>query len=258
MIYRTCSINRVIAQIYRDFKPSHSGWSNEAIEWIGDAIEIMGVHQGYKQVSKRIKVIDHRAKLPCDLEFFLGVEYKNMRLQRSNATNDFAPFNDDKKESCSCLDNLVCHPVGTSYSLNPNYIHTSFKKGHITVHYKGLETDCDGFPLVPDNAFYREALTWYVIMKMCLRGFKHQIVDFKTAQFEWERTYPKAQNSCNMPDIDDYELFKKTWNGLVRNTNLTNEFFQTAISSGGMFNSAAFPPGSLIESFPILGTNLNN
>lgn len=249
MTYKTCSVNKVLAQIYRDFKPSNSSWTEDAIEWIADAIEIMKCYQGYAELSKTVETVDYRAKLPCDLEMLLGIEYKGKRLQKSGGINH-------KFKKCSCLDNLVCE-VQESYSLNPNYIHTTFKKECITIYYLGLEVDCDGFPLIIDDAIYREALTWYVLMKMCLRGFKHQTINFEFCRKEWERYYPKAQNRCRMPDIDSYEVFKKSWMGLARSTNMTNEFFNTVVSGGGV-NSNTSKPGDLVQSFQILGNNLNN
>lgn len=250
MVYNTCSVNRIIAQIYRDIKPSHSGWINDAIEWIADAIDIMKVHQGYKQTFMKTQVIDYRVKLPCNLNYLLGVEHNHMRLQRTGSIN----INNEK---CSCLDNLVCHPHSKTYSLNPNYIITSFKEGEIIIYYKGLEIDCDGFPYVIDEPFYRQALIWYVLRMMLLRGFKHQTLTFADADALWEKTYPKAQNACNMFDIDGYELFKKSWTGLVKNTNLTNQFFNNEYDGHGA-NGVANKPGTLVESFPLLGTNLNN
>lgn len=248
MLYKTCSINKVIAQIYRDIKPSHSGWVDDAIEWIGDAIEIMGVHQGFEECSLPCKVIDHRVKLPCNLQYFLGIEHHGMRLQRTGATNAANP--------CAALNNMVAHSHTKNYYLNPNYIMTSFKEGEIIIYYMGLKVDCDGFPFIPDDAYYREALEWYVLYKMCLRGYKHQTLDFKSARELWELTYPRAQNSCRTMDIDGYELFKKSWLGLVKNTNQTNQFFHNEY---GAYHGANINiPGTLVETFPLLGEDLNN
>lgn len=248
-IYKTCSIEKVIAQIYRDFKPSNSGWIDDAAEWIVDAIEIMKVCQGFVQQSKDVNVIDYRFKLPCDIEVLLGVEYENKRLPKSGGINH-------KSAKCSCLDNLVC-AVDESYSLNPNYGHTTFKDGCVKVHFEGLEVDCNGLPTVIDDPTYREAIMWYVLSKMLLRGFKHQTIDYPTAIKMWETYYPRAQNKFRVADIDSYEVFKKSWLGLVKSTNLTNEFFNTVVDSNGTPNSPSFKPGDRVESFPILGVNQN-
>lgn len=243
MVYKTCSINKVLAQVYRDFKPSNSAWLDDAVEWIADAAEIMGAVQGRVQGYKIMNVVDHRVKLPCEADEILGIEYKKMRLQRSGGINH-------KNAPCSCLDNMVCS-VEESYFLNPNYIQTTFKEGCITVYYNGIEVDCDGLPTIIDDAIYREALTWYVLMKMIGRGFKHQVFTYKDAMAEWNRMFPRAQNRCRMPDIDRYEIFKKSWLGLARSTNLTNEFFNTVVAPGR--GISANTPGTLVETFQILG-----
>lgn len=249
-IYKTCSIEKVIAQIYRDFKPSNSGWIDDAAEWIFDAIEIMRVCQGFVQTTKEVNVVDFRAKIPCELENFLGVEYKGKRLPRSGGINH-------QDSNCSCLNNLVCS-IDESYILQPNYIHTTFKDGCVKFHYYGLETDCNGLPTIIDDAVYRQAIIWFVMSMMLLRGFKHQTTTYEKAWANWEKFYPRAQNRFRVADIDSYEVFKKSWMGLVKSTNLTNEFFNTVVNSNNTPNSATFMPGDLVVSFPILGTNQNN
>lgn len=247
-IYKTCSIEKIIAQIYRDFKPSNSGWIDDAAEWIADAIQIMKVGQSFIEQHKIINVVDYRFKLPCDIEVLLGVEYNGKRLQKSGGINH-------KNSKCSGLDNLLI-AVDESYSLNPNYGHTTFKEGCVTVYFKGLEVDCNGLPTIIDDAVYRQAITWYVMAMMLLRGFKHQVVTYEMAWAKWETFYPRAQNRFRVPDIDSYEVFKKSWMGLVKSTNLTNQFFNTVVDSTGV-NSNVFNPGQRVESFPALGTNQN-
>lgn len=234
MVYKTVSSDIVIAKVYRDFKPSNSSWIGDAIEWIGEAVEIIGCFTGYKQISKKYTVVDHRVKLPCDIEQLLGIEYNNMRLQRNGGINS--------KAECSCLDNLTCS-IDESYSLNPNYIQTTFQDGEIILHYYAIDVDCNGFPTIIDNPKVKEAISWRIMRGMLLRGHKHQVVDFKYADAMWEKFYPQAQNACKLSDIDDYEVFKKSWMGLVKSTNLTNEFFNTVSSPD---YSSANAPGTLV------------
>lgn len=247
MVYKTCSTQKVIAQFYRDFKPSNSGWVEDAIEWIGEAIEIMGCHQGYSEMFKELHVLDYRVKLPCEAESLIGISYKGGRLARTGGIRH-------KNPNANCELNKLTLSLDT-YSLNPNYIHTSFQTGCITVYFEGLELDCDGYPFVIDDAMYRKALEWYILMQMLGRGFKHQVFNYKDAMSQWEATYPKAQNKCKMPDIDGMEQFKKTWTGTCRSVNRTNQFFEL---TGENITDSAFPPGNLLQSFQILGPNQNN
>ena len=237
MNYRTVSSKVILGKVYRDFKPAHAGWHNDAIEWIGEAIDIMKIPSGMVLKSKEVEVIDYRVSIPCDLYKLEGIEYNQKRLPRTGGIN--------AADRCSCLQNLTCH-TDESYHLNPGYIFTTFQEGCITLHYIGIDIDCDGFPKVIDEAKVHEAITWYILRQLCLRGFKHQVVDFKMADVMWEKSYPRAQNACILTDIDDMELFKKSWLGLVKSTNMTNEFFNTVVDDIININ-APVAPGTLVE-----------
>lgn len=245
MIYKTCSINKIIAQVYRDFKPSNSGWIDDCVEWIADAVEIIGSWQGYSEQFVELKACDYRVKIPCEAEMILAIVYKGRRLARNGGITH-------KNPNFKISPLVMTIPNGdATYSLNPNYIHTPFAKdATITVYYLGLEVDCDGFPYIIDDAIYREALTWYVMMKMLGRGFKHQVFQYKDCMQKWETIYPKAQNRVKMPDIDGMEKFKKTFLGIARSVKRTDEFFNL---NGNALREDAFPPGSLLQTFQILG-----
>ena len=220
MVYKSISSKALIAKIYRDFKPNNSSWVNDAIEWMGEAIECINAFHGFIETSECKNVIDYRVKLPCDLEQLLGVTHNGNKLQRTGAIKS--------KRHCTPnhpLNNSICSTT-ESYSLNPNYIHCSFQTGTIVIYYLGIDTDEDGFPNIPDNYHVKEAITWYIISRMLLRGFKHPVVSYEMADSKWIMNYPKAQNACKFPDIDAQDLFKRTYLGLARNTNMSNEMFQ--------------------------------
>lgn len=235
MVYKTCSVNKVIAQIYRDFKPSHSGWIGDAVEWIGDAIDIMKCAGGYGEQVEEVEIIDYRGKLPCQVESILGISRDGMRLARNGGLNH--------KNLKSSKVNILPGCVTQSYTLNPNYINTSFEDGCIQIYYLGIETDCDGYPIIIDDAIYREALTWYVLMKMLGRGFKHQTFNYRDAEERWKKAYPRAQNRCRMPDIDGYEQFKKSWLGAVNSNDPSLVFFNSVDFK--LINRIAENPDSL-------------
>ena len=234
---KTCSVRKVIAQFYRDFKPSNSGWVEDTIEWIGDAIDYMKVNNGYCETFIDLEVFDYRVKIPCQIDSLLFVEYKGCRL-RPNGGIKY------KERNCSL-------PYSNhTYKLNPNYIEPSFKEGCIRVHYLGLEVDCDGYPYVIDTAKYRDALMWYVLMKMIGRGFKHQTFNYQDAEQRWMAAYPKAQNESKQLGVDEMESWKHNWVGLVNNLNRSDNFFR---SNGSVYTENSFPPGSLLQTFQIIG-----
>jgi hypothetical protein len=220
MIYKSISSKALIAKIYRDFKPNNSSWVNDAIEWMGEAIACINAFHGFIDTSKCINIVDYRGKLPCDLEQLQGITYCGKKLERTGGIKS--------KRHCKSshfLHNTICCNVN-SYSLNPNYIHTSFKEGEIIVYYLGLDVDNDGFPNIPDNFFVKEAISWYIISRMLLRGFKHPVVNYEMADTKWIIFYPRAQNACKFPDIDGQDLFKRTYLGLARDINMSDKMFE--------------------------------
>lgn len=222
MVYNTVSPKAIIAKIYRDYKPNNSSWVNDAYEWMGEALDCIRPFNGFTEKCKKVQVVDFRAKTPCDISFLLGIEHCGHQIKRTGYILS--------KKHCSVELSKLPFNLQQNYSLNPNYINTSFKEGWITVYYNGIATDEEGFPLVPDIYEIKEALSWYILMRMCLRGYKHPVVTFPMAEQQWKTYYPQAQNACKMPDIDGYDLFKKTYMGLARDITMSDNFFQDVIA----------------------------
>ena len=42
-IYKTTSAGTVIAKIFRDLKPTNDNWVDDAVEWIGEALEAIAI-----------------------------------------------------------------------------------------------------------------------------------------------------------------------------------------------------------------------
>lgn len=218
MVYKTVSSDIIISKIYRDFKPNNSGWVQDALEWIGEGLEIIGAFTGMERKPFCVKIVDYKGKLPCGLEQIDGISYNNFRLPHSNSTNDI-------RNRCTDI------PLHTTEfcSFNPNYIQTSFEKGEVIIYAQVLPTDCNGLPMIPDNTLCKIALSWYCMTMMLSRGFKHQTFSYKDALAMWNLYYPQAQNDMNYPDIERYEHFTKTWTSLVINLNKQSEFFNDFI-----------------------------
>lgn len=214
MIYKTVSSDVIIAKIFRDFKPSNSAWIVDALEWIGEGLEIMGSYTSLELKAIPVHIHEYKGKLPCALEQLEVIEYHGHRLPYTNASRILKNHNT----------NLPFHKVEYC-TLNPNYINTSFEHGEVIVHCLVLPVDCNGLPMIPDNVKAKIALGWYCMAMMLLRGFKHQTITYKDAWEKWEKTYPQAQNSMNFPDLERYERFKKTWVNVVLDINKQSKFF---------------------------------
>jgi hypothetical protein len=98
-----------------------------------------------------------------------------------------------------------------SYVLNPGVIKTSWERSLAILDYKAVATDEEGYPLVPDESHYKEALFWRIAMKLFLRGYKHPQLNYQLAARQWKDYAAKARTKAKMPDVDQMENFRQMW-----------------------------------------------
>lgn len=114
------------------------------------------------------------------------------------------------------------------YNIEGRYIKTSFPSGNIKLTGEFYKVDEFGYPLIVDTFNYKEAVTWFIIYRLILQGYKHPTVDLRLAKNEWEDFQVKARNEKNMPDIDELERFTQRWTSVKRdatNAHRIDEYF---------------------------------
>jgi hypothetical protein len=99
-----------------------------------------------------------------------------------------------------------------TYTVNNNYIFTSFKTGKVAMAYKAVPTDENGLPMIPDNQSVINYVTWYIGNKI---AFQLYLTDKYTPQkYEEFKSYlalyyQKAKNEGKMPkNLDEWESYK--------------------------------------------------
>lgn len=79
-IYNMASSKAVIAQVIRNFKIQDASFVEDAVEWIGEAMQAIGFHRGFQLTYQDLVVRNHKAKLPCNLVQLKHVTYMGARL----------------------------------------------------------------------------------------------------------------------------------------------------------------------------------
>ena len=104
------------------------------------------------------------------------------------------------------------------YMLKPGYIVTNVENGYIKLSYDAIAVDIDGYPMIPDNQSYFEAIYWYVTMKfkypLYLNGRMPQHIYFDIRN-SWNFYRKQAYAEALMPTQDELENIKNTWTKLV-------------------------------------------
>lgn len=112
---------------------------------------------------------------------------------------------------------------GLMYTIKPGFIVTNIRDGYLKLSYDSMYTDEDGYLLIPDLVSYREAIFWYVVVKLkypdYLAGRMNQEI-YNSARRSWNFYCKQAYGDAMMPDQDDMENIKKVWNRLVPEMNL--------------------------------------
>lgn len=161
------------------------------------------------QITKpgKIEINNHRGRLPADLETVLQtvvISNNGTATPMRYATDNF---------------NSILHSINSpdlknnselTYSLNANYIQTSFPKGNVLMVYKGLMTDEDCIPMIPDNVNVILAVRYYIRSKF-LEDLGSDDPKINRQQEMDEQQYcwyiGKAQSSMSDLSIDEYETF---------------------------------------------------
>lgn len=104
------------------------------------------------------------------------------------------------------------------YMLKPGHIVTNVENGYIKLSYDAIPVDIDGYPMIPDNQSYFEAIYWYVTMKfkypLYLNGRMPQHIYFDIRN-SWNFYRKQAYAEALMPTQDELENIKNTWTKLV-------------------------------------------
>ena len=69
MIYKNTSCKTIIRKVMRDLKPPHDNWTDDAVEWIGEALEHIGASPQLETKQCILNIKDYKAHLPYDLYY---------------------------------------------------------------------------------------------------------------------------------------------------------------------------------------------
>jgi hypothetical protein len=157
-----------------------------------------------------------------------GVVYLAMALYNEDYETALARINSDSSIR-SLLEALLERETsgGTSSTVTEDYVYvitpggwikTNQETGYLMVAYQAIPLDVDGYPLVPDDESFMEALYWYINMKLMYPDWKEgkvrDAVYFDTRR-SWNHYCKQAYGNAMMPDADQIESIKNTWLKLV-------------------------------------------
>lgn len=140
---------------------------------------------------------------------------------------------------------VVDHRDGTmfsnelQYTTKPGYINTCMPRGFVKISYYAIYTDEDSMPMIPDLESYKEAIYWYVTMKLMYpKKLKGQISqgDYYDIRNSYNFYRKQAYAEAMMPTVDDLETINNIWTKLYPEINDHSTFFSSTGDEQNVYN----------------------
>jgi len=212
----------------------------EAAEFALEFIRLLGAPVVYvDKVSENITIQNHKAELPCDILTLSGVRYMDtdedgvlnhpIAMRESTNIYHFDP-NEFENQGNTEFELRGNHNRNEyTYSIQKGVLFTSIRDGSVQVAYRGIATDEDGYPLIPDNEKVLLGMEYYILSRylepMWLMG---KITD-KAFEFIQQKRYfymPSAYTSLQMPSVDGMESVMNSINRLILSNTSHESFFK--------------------------------
>jgi hypothetical protein len=268
MIYNLEKIDRVINKIITDLGLSQEIPYSDFIEWMADALEHIGSYYQFEERECNVLIQNYQGLLPCDLYKVIrmlngcsvsapsGFYGGSFMATLEKLGVDFSTLSDYEKNSLytgiglAQSSNVVETTVtglshnknlfgdvtanaftSSDYNINFNRITTAFETGIIRLQYLALPVDERGWPLVPDNVSFRDALFWKVAYHLSMRDpslLKNpRMQDMEYCKDKWDYYCVQARAAANMPDREGMERIKNIWLSLVPDVSPERNLYRT-------------------------------
>jgi hypothetical protein len=202
------SIYNIIERVYRDTDFQDSLSFADAVEWAGEAISkidcpsvlIEKVTSGKNDMPGPIKIVNGKGELPCDFYQERLVRVKDSSTTIKQATNNF--FKSGKENSRN------------EYIIQGDYIYFDNDNCDLELSYWAFPTDKDGWPLIPDDETIKNAVSAYIVWKICTKMWlKNNLTNDKYHRIEQEWLFyaAAATNSARNPSVARMQNIANMW-----------------------------------------------
>lgn len=257
MIYNLTSCRTIIAKVFSDLDlQEETHRISDMVEWIGEGMLKIGAFPSLttkvtgKEGLPLLDIVDYQAKLPCDMHTLNQIAYSTSAngpfYPMRYATGSYS-FNQGMSNSTSseATNTKINTDLNTSlnfdyvYSVTGGYVKTNIKNGYLLISYQAIPVDSDNYPLVPNDESFKEALYWYINMKLSYPKWKNgEIRDaiYYDAKSSWNFYRKQAYAEAMMPNSDQLESIKNSWLKLIPEINANKTFFSTTGQQDIIYN----------------------
>lgn len=210
--YQYISIKEILSRLLRH--PLLQDISLEqVVQYTLDFIGIFGMPKLYQDKEEVLHIENFRTLLPCDLISINQIKDSKTNMCIRSMTDNFMPREDYNRSTGSKK------TVEMTYKTQGQVLYVSFKTGDITVSYKSIPTDKDGYPLLIDNSVFMKALELYIKKEAFTILFDTNkispaVLQNTEQQYAW--LAGQLQSEFTIPSISEMESLKNSWCTLIQ------------------------------------------
>lgn len=194
-----------------------------AVNYAVRFIQKVGMPSIFIEKTAEIKIDNYRGVLPCDYYEMIQVRAISNKGKFESKTFRYSTDSFHMSINKGKSEDLT-------YKLQGNCIFTSLKEGTIEIAYRAFSVDEDGFPLIPSNGTFEEALELFIKVRHFTAQFElgkitPQVLQHTEQQYAW--AVGQAQSDLVRPSIDQLQSFTNSWNTLIQRTTEHDSGFKT-------------------------------
>lgn len=198
-----------------------------AVNYAIHFIQIVGVPNEFEEKTALIDIKNYRGVLPCDYYDMIQVRTYN---EGEHCPKVFRYASDNFHYSPKKEPNKDLDTWDLTYKLQNNAIYTSLKEGVVEVAYHAIKVDKEGYPMIPENSSFIQALELYIKKKVFTILFDQGKISpavLQNTQQEYAWYVAQARSDMSIPSISEMESIKNSWCTLLQRTTEFNNGFKS-------------------------------
>lgn len=229
------SSDSIIGRVFSNTRLQDTSYVADMLPWMSEAMALMRTKYQLIPVWKDIVIDFHKARLPAGLVYIDSVSHNGFKVRSKggymalDAPKELSFGTGIFVSDVAMVENTISHNnmyVGVIndldlvppsvwsdcefYQVEGQYLSFSKKDGTLRIYFHSIPVDCNGFPLITDNEAYKEAIYWYIRMKIIETGYKDPVFSWDVCKRNWDEYAPRAIEQLLTPSMD--EMNRRVYN----------------------------------------------
>jgi hypothetical protein len=219
------SLDRILEKVFQDIGYEHEMDWNDTIEWVGEALRLIGAPSvyitkvsGIHPLTPHVVITSYKGELPIDFNEMLpgGCRDFDTNEVYRYATDTFVIAPGSKSYNTTTNKPESRSELNTNddkvYSLNDSYIFVNTESCTLELAYRAIKIDDRGFPMVPDNERVIKCIESNIVYHNDYRLWRKNKLSetiFRHSEKEWLFYVGSAGNAMRNMHPDKKESWTK-------------------------------------------------